>query len=412
MSRFARALIAMGSACWALGCTTTESMRPGQVVRGDGKAVVYQHPKYRVFEVARASVAWVGLDLVEEGSDGSYLIARKPATPICWGARVGIYVRELGAGSTAARVVSKGTGPCKDYANDLHRRISLELGAISRSPRLSAAQGAGSDGGRSYASRRQPAGVTPGTEAYESGYRRRVAATIGIDDYVSWPQLEGAAGDARRVALALRETGFDEIIEIYDGDATRARILQLIGEDLPARTGREDLIVIFFAGHGQTETLLDGSKRGYIVPVDANQNSPFSTAISMEKLRDLSNRLPAKHVYYAMDSCYSGLGLMRGIGPSRRTSGFINKMLSQRAVQMITAGSEGERAVEIGGGGLFTRTLLEAFSGEADFDADGVITASEIGAFVRPFVTVHSAGRQTPQYGTLEGSGEVVFHLR
>ena len=103
---------------------------------------------------------------------------------------------------------------------------------------------------------------------------------------------------------------------------------------------------------------------------------------------------------------------MRGSTPSRRVPGFINKMMSKRAVQMITAGREGERAVEVGGRGLFTSTLLEAFLGEADFDADGVVTASEIGAFVRPFVTVASDGRQTPQYGTLEGSGEVVFHLR
>ena len=47
--------------------------------------------------------------------------------------------------------------------------------------------------------------------------------------------------------------------------------------------------------------------------------------------------------------------------------------------------------------------------GEADFNHDGAVTASEIGAFVKPQVTNASRNQQTPQFGTMEGSGEVVF---
>ena len=88
---------------------------------------------------------------------------------------------------------------------------------------------------------------------------------------------------------------------------------------------------------------------------------------------------------------------------------FIEKITSLRAVQMITAGSEGEQALESGGQGLFTRYFLRALEGEADFDHDGFVTASEIGTYVRPQVTMASRRRQTPQFGTLEGSGEVAF---
>ena len=77
----------------------------------------------------------------------------------------------------------------------------------------------------------------------------------------------------------------------------------------------------------------------------------FSTAISMEVLRDLSNRLAAKHVYYAMDSCYSGLGLTRGSGFSRQDVDYLEKATSSRAVQMITAGREDELAIEVNGRG-------------------------------------------------------------
>ena len=129
----------------------------------------------------------------------------------------------------------------------------------------------------------------------------------------------------------------------------------------------------------------------------------------MTTLRDLSNRLPAKHVYFAMDSCYSGLGFVRGLTSAPKDDGYIRKVTSWRAVQMITAGQEGEVAIERGGRGVFTSFLLKALDGAADFNGDGFVTASEIGAYVPSQVTAATSNRQTPKYGTLEGNGEVVF---
>ncbi len=249
-------------------------------------------------------------------------------------------------------------------------------------------------------------------KTYKPNYGRRVAAVIGINDYTYWPGLEGATGDAKRMAAKLRKLGFDDVIELYDRDATRAGILRVLGQELPRKAKREDMVFIFFAGHGQTETLPDGQKRGYIIPVDGTTDGVFSSAISMETLRDLSNRVPAKHVYYAMDSCYSGLGFTRGLTPVSPSDGYIAKITSHPVVQMITAGMEGEEAIERGGQGLFTSYLLRALDGEADMNDDGVVTSGEIGNFVRPGVTNASGQRQTPLYGTIDGNGEVAFFIR
>jgi len=272
--------------------------------------------------------------------------------------------------------------------------------------------------GARYASERDRKSVPPDSGyaaainslEFAPGYEQKVAAVIGINDYERWPPLEGATLDAERVSAKLREKGFD-VIELYDAEATRERILQVLGEDLQGRTDIESLAVIFFAGHGQTETLPNGGKRGYIVPVDSDPERVFSTAISMEQLRDLSNRLPAKHVYYAMDSCYSGLGLTRGIGFSGGgpDESYLANVTARRAVQMITAGREGEVAIEVQGRGIFTDSLLAALDGAADFNEDGFVTASEIGAFVPGRVSAATQSKQTPMYGTLEGSGEVIF---
>ncbi len=252
------------------------------------------------------------------------------------------------------------------------------------------------------------AAASSGTVRRPRGYARRIAAVVGINDYVRWPALEGAVGDARRVRDTLRSLGFDEVVEIYDRDATRARILSLLGTELARKTSEDDLVVIYFAGHGQTETLPAGEKRGYIIPVDGDVDDVFATAISMQQLRDLSNRLRAKHVYYAMDSCYSGLGFVRS-APPPPTLGYLEKMMGLRTVQMIAAGLEGEAAIERGAQGIFTTHLLRALRGEADFNGDGAVTASEIGNYVRPQVSAATGQRQTPQFGTIEGSGEVVF---
>ncbi|MFK7894697.1 MAG: ankyrin repeat domain-containing protein [Myxococcota bacterium] len=261
------------------------------------------------------------------------------------------------------------------------------------------------------ASKRQPARA--GKNFVESPYGRRIAAVIGIDRYARWPHLEGARRDSERMANELRALGFDKVFELYDGDATRSRIISLLGQELAQETHPDDLAFIFFAGHGETVTEADGRKRGFIVPADASPKALDATGISMATLKGFSKGISARHVFYAMDSCYSGLGITRGIGVVRANeAGFIEKVTALPAVQMLTAGTEGELAIERDGEGLFTSYLVRALRGEADFDGNGVVTAGEIGVFVRPQVTAASDNRQTPQFGTLEGSGEVIFPLR
>lgn len=82
-----------------------------------------------------------------------------------------------------------------------------------------------------------------------------------------------------------------------------------------------------------------------------------------------------------------------------------------RAVQIVTAGGTGEQAQERGGHGLFTGFFLKALEGEADMNKDGVVTASELGGYLRPTVSEASSQAQTPLYGRLEGEGEFLFFI-
>jgi serine protease Do len=244
----------------------------------------------------------------------------------------------------------------------------------------------------------------------DSLYSHSYAVIIGINAYDKWPSLEYAVNDARSIQKRFKEMGFDTTI-LLDNYATRENILKVLGDELPKKVEKNDRVIIFFAGHGQTEELADGSQMGYLVPVDSDTRNIFSTAISMDQVRQFSRRLPAKHVLYLIDACYSGLGLTRsgGIPPSDRD--YLNKITTRKAHQMLTAGGKGDQAHEQDGHGVFTKYILEGLDGSADRDDKGYVTFSDLASYVKPKVTRMTHNSQVPQYGSIDGEGEFVFVL-
>lgn len=242
-------------------------------------------------------------------------------------------------------------------------------------------------------------------------YDKSFAVVIGINKYEKWPALEFAVADALSVKESFEKAGFDDISIILDKEATQNRILTELYHELPNKVGRNDRLVFYFAGHGQTEDLKNGGKKGYIIPVDSDVSNYSTTAISMGQIRSLSNRIPAKHILYIMDSCYSGLGLNRSSGASPKIDDYIRKVSAMRAVQIVTAGGKGEQVQEKEGHGIFTTYFLKALNGEADINKDNVVTGTELGAYLRPRVSNASDQAQTPLYGRLEGEGEFLFFV-
>jgi hypothetical protein len=242
-------------------------------------------------------------------------------------------------------------------------------------------------------------------------YGKSFAVVIGINDYEKWPGLEFAVADANAVKDTLEKTGFDDITLIMDKAATQRRILTELFHRLPEKVDRNDRVLFYFAGHGQTEDLPGGGKKGYIIPVDAETDSYSSTSVSMEQIRSLSSRIAAKHIFYVMDCCYSGLGLNRSAGVRPGISAYLRKVSAMRVVQIITAGGQGEQVQERAGHGLFTSYFLKAIEGEADIDKDNVVTGTELGAYLRPTVSNASRQMQTPLFGRIEGEGEFLFFV-
>jgi len=256
----------------------------------------------------------------------------------------------------------------------------------------------------------QPAPMSPPSGAERPApYASSWALVIGINAYERASRLNYAVADARAVAAHLPDLGFprENTRLLLDGAATRREIERVLYRDF-ARMGPGDRLLVYFAGHGHTQEVKGGDE-GFIMPVEAEPDALSATAISMDDVRRIGRRLPAKHVLFIMDSCYSGLAITRG----QAVNNYIREVARRTARQMLTAGGANEEVADNGPNGhsVFTWTVLQGLEGRADLNSDGFISAAELAAYVGP--SVSGLSHQTPAFGNLPGSegGEFIFEL-
>ena len=240
---------------------------------------------------------------------------------------------------------------------------------------------------------------------------RAWALVIGINNYRHVDPLNAAVNDARAVAEALPRLGFQEVRLLLDEQATKAEFERLVYGEFKDRMGPNDRLFVFWAGHGITVRLPRGGEEGYLMPVDGDPKRPELTAIAMDEVRKLGKRVNAKHVFVAIDACFSGFALTRDIGLEPTPDAELAAAMEEPVVQVLTAGRRGQKAVEEEGHGLFTRRLLDGLRGLADQERRGFVTVTQLAGWLSPRVARDSGGRQNPQYGALDGEGDFVFIL-
>ncbi len=245
-------------------------------------------------------------------------------------------------------------------------------------------------------------------------YNKTHAVIIGIDKYPklsSAQQLSYAVSDAKAVERMLKDKFvFSEIYALYNEQATKSNIEDILLNKL-SNISKDDAVFVFFAGHGGQEKT-DYGDIGYIVPYDGDF-SDMRKVISMATIRDdISKRIKAKHVFFVMDACYSGLLVVKRGEISKETRRDITylKQITKEAVrQVLTAGDANQQVLDGGPNGhsVFTGRFLEILDSAEDF-----ITAEEISARVKEMVFSDANARghiQTPKSGTLFGLGDFIF---
>lgn len=294
--------------------------------------------------------------------------------------------------------------------HDIHDRALKALPQILDRLIADGYQFAGWDGNQF--SVKKEATITKTSGTISAGYSDSWAVVIGIDDYAKWPKLRYAVADSQAIRQTLVERfGFasERVISLSNQEATRNGILGTFHDKLAhGNVQKNDRIFVFFAGHGATRQLSSGRELGYIIPVDSDPNSMETDAIPMTELQNIAESLTAKHIFFVMDACYSGLGLTRG-----GSSNYLRDNAKRIGRQMLTAGGADQMVADGGPNGhsVFTWALLQGLAGKADLNGDGLITATELAAYVAPAVA--NTSQQTPAFGSLPGSegGDFIFEL-
>jgi hypothetical protein len=245
-------------------------------------------------------------------------------------------------------------------------------------------------------------------------YSNSHALVVGISKYLRVSPLVYATNDAVAVADLLKKRyGFPEknVVVLLDEAATASAIRQaFMSYANKGATAPDDRLVFFFAGHGHTAVGL-GRPVGFLVPVDG-QPSDRNSLIRWDELTRDAELIEAKHVLFLMDACYGGLALQRNLGETGQAR-YAKDMLARPARQVLTAG-KADQVVSDGNGvrpghSIFTAYLLEALEGAAATEG-GVITANGVMAWVASRVSNDDYSRQSPDYGRIEGDGDLIFN--
>lgn len=223
---------------------------------------------------------------------------------------------------------------------------------------------------------------------------RRVALLVAVDEYQAsmWP-LKRCVFDAHAFQEVLADPARGEfqnvgILENYDA----ARLKQGVAGMLAAAS-RDDVVLLAFAGHMGS----DGDGRLQIMASDSDPANWANTTLSGDWLVDQLNACRSKRIVVVLDGCQSGLIEESVKGFSDFQTSNAAGLAGHGRIIMAAADSVG-RAFERSPGhdapheavpGSFTDVLRHGIAtGDADIDADGVITAFELFEY---------AYNQTPQ---------------
>ena len=261
---------------------------------------------------------------------------------------------------------------------------------------------------------------------------RRWALLIGANHYQeeAFRSLRYCVNDATEMQAALTAwagSGYtNDRVRLLTSDksgeatATRTAILeQLVG--LIAQAGSDDLLLFYFAGHGEVV-----ENDVYLIPADAKPDLLLPhTALSLAEIKRLMMLSHARSKVIILDACYTGILTASDLG--RRGTSQIDSEAAERAVvnvqhmaehaeglAILHAGSRGDPAMEIPGfkHGLFTYFLLEGLRGAANTQRDSAITIQELYEYVitkiASWAQDNGGKAQRPTY-QLEGYGDLTL---
>ena len=247
-----------------------------------------------------------------------------------------------------------------------------------------------------------------------TGRRRALVVATDTYDHAALGQLRSAAADA----VALSEVLGDPEVGGFEVDVVRnaaSHEVQAHIEDLFADSGRDDLVLLHFSGHG----LKSDSGELFIAARNTRPDRLASSSVPADFVQRCMRGSRAHSIVLFLDCCYGGAF---GEGVAVRAAGPVNVMDAfpkgrlggGRGRAVISASSAIEYAFEgttltaehEAPPSVFTSAVVHGLrTGDADRDEDGLVSLDELYDYV--FDRVREANpKQTPGRD-IEMSGEI-----
>jgi Skp family chaperone for outer membrane proteins len=243
------------------------------------------------------------------------------------------------------------------------------------------------------------------------------AVVIGVNSYPNVRPLKYAVNDAMAFCNHLVEYNQvpkENVVLLLDEEANLTRLRSALGVYLKNKASKDDMVIIYFAGHGATErdsTSPDGDGlEKYLLPYDVDPKELYATALPMEEISRLFSRIRSDRLVFIVDTCYSGASGGRTISVADIragiSDGFLDRITGGKGKIILTASGANEVSAESDElqHGIFTHFLIKGLQGQADSDGDGLITVDEVYTYVSKQVPQATNQEQHPvKKGIVEG---------
>jgi len=243
------------------------------------------------------------------------------------------------------------------------------------------------------------------------GIGKRWAVVIGISEYQharrGIPPLQFAHSDALAFMEFLhspRGGGFEPAYTrlLINEQATTRNIRSALFTFLK-QAEEDDLVLIFFAGHGAPE--IGRPENHYLISYDSDPDDLASTAFPMWDMETALERyIVAERVVVLADACHSaGVGPtagLRSVGGNNLINTYLANLQKTKPGRVTITASEvnelSQEGSEWENHGVFTHFLLKGLKGAADSDENGVVTISEAFTYVNSKVRRATNSQQHP----------------
>lgn len=209
------------------------------------------------------------------------------------------------------------------------------------------------------------------------------AVVVGISDYACESDLNLCTADAMAMASLFDSVYHAKVKLLLNQDATTVNILNAIDSTF-SEAKPNDIVFLFFSGHG----FLGGF-------CDYEFKCSGCKYLTFDLISQSFSKCKAKRKFILADACHSGK--IRNNNKQEEDS-LVNEKIKKSQIMLFLSSRGSESSWEISSmkNGFFTTYLLEAFSGKADLNENGKLTAVELFKYVHPKVVEATMGRQHP----------------